>query len=168
MENKKLTWDDYFMSMVYLVAAKSKDNRTHVGAVVVGPDNEIKTTGYNSFVRGLNDNVPERQEKPEKYNWFEHAERNSIYNATLIGVSLKGCKMYTNGVPCTDCARGIIQSGILEVIVDREWDEINSPEDSENSKKSLQMFQEVGVKVKYWNGILSDVKKFRRGKFSDE
>lgn len=168
MENKKLTWDDYFMSMVYLVATKSKDNRTHVGAVVVGPDNEIKTTGYNSFVRGLNDNVPERQEKPEKYNWFEHAERNSIYNATLIGVSLKGCKMYTNGVPCTDCARGIIQSGILEVIVDREWDEINSPEDSENSKKSLQMFQEVGVKVKYWNGILSDVKKFRRGKFSDE
>ncbi len=168
MENKKLTWDDYFMSMVYLVAAKSKDNRTHIGAVVVGPDNEIKTTGYNSFVRGLNDNVPERQEKPEKYNWFEHAERNSIYNATLIGVSLKGCKMYTNGVPCTDCARGIIQSGILEVIVDKEWDKMNSPEDSENSKKSLQMFQEVGVKVKYWNGILSDVKKFRRGKFSDE
>ena len=103
-----MNWDDYFMSMAYLVAAKSKDIRTHIGAVVVGLNNEIKTTGYNSFVRGLQDNMPERQEKPEKFYWFEHAERNAIYNATLIGTSLKGCKMYTNGIPCADCARGII------------------------------------------------------------
>lgn len=152
------------MSMAYLVASKSKDERTHVGAVVVGPNNEIKTTGYNSFVRGLDDNVKERQEKPEKYYWFEHAERNAIYNATLIGTSLKGCKMYTNGVPCMDCARGIVQSGILEVIVDRDWDKTNSPEDIEHMKRSLEMFQEVGVKVRYWNGELPNIEKFRRGR----
>ena len=46
-------WDDYFMSMVYLVASKSKDERTHIGTVVVGQDNEIKSTSYNSFVRRL-------------------------------------------------------------------------------------------------------------------
>ncbi len=159
-----MNWDDYFMSMAYLVASKSKDERTHVGAVVVGPNNEIKTTGYNSFVRGLDDNVKERQEKPEKYYWFEHAERNAIYNATLIGTSLKGCKMYTNGVPCMDCARGIVQSGILEVIVDRDWDKTNSPEDIEHMKRSLEMFQEVGVKVRYWNGELPNIEKFRRGR----
>lgn len=158
-----MNWDDYFMSMAYLVAAKSKDIRTHIGAVVVGLNNEIKTTGYNSFVRGLQDNMPERQEKPEKFYWFEHAERNAIYNATLIGTSLKGCKMYTNGIPCADCARGIIQSGILEVIVDKEWDKTNSPEDLEHSKRALQMFQEVGVKVRYWNGELGNLEKFRRG-----
>jgi len=163
MEEKKMNWDDYFMSMAYLVAAKSKDIRTHIGAVVVGLNNEIKTTGYNSFVRGLQDNMPERQEKPEKFYWFEHAERNAIYNATLIGTSLKGCKMYTNGIPCADCARGIIQSGILEVIVDKEWDKTNSPEDLEHSKRALQMFQEVGVKVRYWNGELGNLEKFRRG-----
>src|SRR3990167_7197511 len=101
-----ISWDESFMSMVYLVAMKSKDESTHVGAVVVGPDNEIKSTGYNSFVRKLNDHLTMRQERPEKYYWFEHAERNAIYNATLNGVSLKGCKIYTNGVPCMDCARG--------------------------------------------------------------
>lgn len=158
-----VSWDDYFMSMVYLISSKSKDKRTHIGALVVGKDNEIKSAGYNSFVRGLNDNVIGRQEKPEKYFWFEHAERNAIYNATLIGTSLKGCKMYTNGIPCMDCARGIVQSGILEVIVDKSWENGNSEEDLEHSKRSIQMFGEVGVKIKYWEGNLLNIEKFRRG-----
>lgn len=158
-----VNWDDYFMSMVYLVAAKSKDKRSHIGAVVVGEDNEIKSTGYNSFVRRLNDNIPERQEKPEKYYWFEHAERNSIYNATLIGTSLKGCKMYTNGIPCMNCARGIVQSGIKEVIVDKFWDDGNQGDDLENSRRTLEMFNETGVKLRYWKGNLLNLEKFRRG-----
>ena len=158
-----LNWDDYFMSMVYLVAEKSKDIRTHIGAVIVGPNKEIKSTGYNSFVRGLNDELEERQQKPEKYYWFEHAERNAIYNATLIGTSVKGCKMYTNGIPCTDCARAIVQSGILEVIVDEEWEKRNLNEDLEHSKRTIQMFGEVGVKLRYWNGELLNIRKFRRG-----
>jgi len=156
-------WDSYFMSMAYLVAMKSKDNSTHIGAVVVGPDKEIRSTGYNGFVRKLNDKVPERQERPEKYFWFEHAERNAIYNATLTGVSLKGCKMYTNGVPCMDCARGVVQSGIIEVIVDKVWDNDNSEKWAENARRSLEMFREVGVNVRYWEGKLIDIVKYRRG-----
>jgi len=61
-----VNWDDYFMSMVYLAASKSKDERTHIGAVIVGKDNEIKSTGYNSFVRKLRDDVLERQKKAGK------------------------------------------------------------------------------------------------------
>ncbi len=163
-----IKWDDYFMSMAYLVAFKSKDERTHVGAVIVGPDNEIKSTGYNSFVRGLNDNVSKRQKKPEKDYWFEHAERNAIYNATLIGTSLKECKMYTNGIPCMDCARGIIQSGILEVIVDKMFDRENSESDLKHSKRTIEMFKEVGVNLRYWEGKLLNVVKFRRGKVLGE
>jgi dCMP deaminase len=163
----RVDWDDYFMSMVYLVASKSKDIRSHIGAVIVGQDKEIKSTGYNSFVRGLRDDVHERQEKPEKYFWFEHAERNSVFNATLIGTSLKGCKMYTNGIPCMDCARAVVQSGIKEVIVDREWVNGNQGDDLEHSRRSLQMFEEVGVKVRYWEGKLLNIEKFRRGEVID-
>jgi dCMP deaminase len=158
------SWDDYFMSMVYLIASKSKDERTHIGALIIGPDKEIKSTGYNSFVRRLKDDVPERQEKPEKYYWFEHAERNAIYNAILIDASLKGCKMYTNGIPCMDCARGVVQSGILEVIVDKKWNESNKGEDLEHSRRTIQMFEEVGVNLRYWEGELLKIEKFRRGK----
>ncbi|MBU2612508.1 MAG: CMP deaminase [Nanoarchaeota archaeon] len=159
-----VNWDDYFMSMAYLAAMKSKDESTHIGAVVVGPNNEIKTTGYNSFVRGLNDNIKARQEKPEKYYWFEHAERNAIYNATLIGTSLKGCKIYTNGIPCMDCARGIIQAGITEVIIDKKWDEKNPDIWKKHAGRSIAMFKEVGVKIRLWDGKVLKIKKFMRGK----
>lgn len=158
------SWDDQFMSMAYLAATKSKDKRTHIGAVIVGPDNEVVTTGYNSFVRKLDDSRPERQLKPEKYFWFEHAERNAIYNASRIGSSTKGCKMYTNGIPCMECARGIVQSGITEVIVDRYWNESNQGDDLEHSKRTIEMFGEVGVKLRYWEGKLLNIEKFRRGK----
>jgi len=151
--------DDVFMNLVYLIASLSKDKRTKLGAVVVGADNEIRSTGYNGFPRGLNDNVPERQEKPEKYFWFEHAERNAVYNATLAGISLKGCRMYTNGVPCADCARAVIQSGIKEVIVDKEWNDSNTEKWEDSAKRSMQMFIETGVKVR-----MMKILKFRGGK----
>ncbi|RLG16245.1 CMP deaminase [Candidatus Pacearchaeota archaeon] len=158
------SWDDVFMTMVYLVASRSKDKRAHIGAVVVGPKNELRSAGYNGFVRGLNDFVPKRYEKPEKYHWFEHAERNAIYNATLMGVSLEGCRMYTNGIPCMDCARGIVQSGIKEVIVDKEWNDLNSEKWEEHSKRSLEMFEEVGVSVRYYEGPFLELYKFHHGK----
>lgn len=160
----EINWDNYFMSIAYLIASKSKDERTHIGAVIVGQNKEIKSTGYNSFVRGLIDYIPERQEKPEKYYWFEHAERNAIYNATLIGTSLKGCKMYTNGIPCMDCARGIVQAGIIEVVVDKKWDSDNGKKWSDHAKRTIQMFDEVGVKIRYWSGEIIQIERFRRGK----
>jgi len=68
-----MNWIDYFRGIAHQVKLKSKDVRTQIGAVVVGKDNEILSTGYNSFPRGINDELDERQERPEKYYWFEHA-----------------------------------------------------------------------------------------------
>ena len=160
----KIDWDTLFMNMVYLIAMKSKDENTHIGAVIVGSDNEIITTGYNGLVRGIKDDLPERQEKPEKYFWFEHAERNAIYNAVRIGVSLMGCKIYTNGIPCADCARAIIQSGIKEVIVDKKWDEGNEGKWKEHAGKSRIMFGEARVKIRYVDVEILEISKFRHGK----
>ena len=144
-----MDWDDYFMTMVYLVASKSKDTRTHMGAVVVGPRKEIRSTGYNSFVRELDDSVPERQEKGEKQYWFEHAERNAVYNATLSGTSLLDCIIYTNGVPCMDCGRAIVQAGIREVVVDKKWNPNTLKEWAERNRRTLEMFEETGVKLRH-------------------
>ena len=93
------------MLKAYAAATKSKDRSTHVGAVVIGPDNEVRTSGYNSFPRNLNDNVEARYERPLKYMWTEHAERNAIYNAAGTGVALKDCDMYCMWFPCHECAR---------------------------------------------------------------
>ena len=115
-----MRWVEYFQNLAHQVKLKSKDERTQIGAVIVGKDKEIVSTGYNSFPRGIKDNVKERQERPEKYFWFEHAERNAIYNAARIGVSTKGCTMYLScGIPCSDCARGIINAGITRIFCER-------------------------------------------------
>jgi len=125
----------------------------------------VRSTGYNSFPRNINDNNPDRQIRPEKYFWFEHAERNSIYNVTRFGASLKDCTMYTNGIPCMDCARGIVQSGIIEVVVDKSWDNQNKYIWLEQANKTKQLFKEVGVKLRFWKGELISIKKFNRGEF---
>lgn len=46
-----------------------------------------------------------------------HAERNAIDIAARMGQQTKGCAMYlTCGVPCLECAKTIIQAGIVELI----------------------------------------------------
>jgi dCMP deaminase len=111
------TWDQYFMELADVAARRSKDQSTKLGAIVVGPDQEIRATGYNSFPRKIRDNLPERQARPWKYKFVEHAERNAIYAAARVGTPLKGCTIYCAWPPCTDCARGIIQAGIIEIVV---------------------------------------------------
>ena len=73
-----MVWKDYFVSIAEQVKEKSKDIKTKIGAVIVGKDNEILSTGYNSFPRGLNDNVVQRQERPEKYFFFSCRKKRHI------------------------------------------------------------------------------------------
>lgn len=147
------------MTMAYLMALGSKDERTKISAVIVGPDDEIRSTGHNGFPRGLNDDLPERQAQPEKDFWFEHAERNAIYNAVRIGVSLKGCTLYTQRVPCEACARAIVQAGIDKVVIHQPWAE--DPRD--DVPRSRQIFAECGVDLDIWTGDLLAPVGWRRG-----
>jgi dCMP deaminase len=99
----------------------------------------------------LDDSKPERQERPEKYFWFEHAERNAIYNAARIGTSLLDSTIYlTSGLPCMDCARGIVNSGIKIVYCKSECTTKNKEKWDESQNKSLQLLLECGVEVKYY------------------
>lgn len=148
------SWDQYFMSLTYLTAMKSKDRSTKVGAVIVGPDNEVRSTGYNSPCRGIDDTREDIHERPLKYSFFEHGERNAIYNAARIGVSCKGARIYVTWCPCVDCARAIIQSGITEVVVHKENPNNNSERWRESMLLSKEMFAACGVKFREWSGSL--------------
>jgi len=143
-----MEWDDYFINMLPYIAAKSKDPNTQVGCIIVGPDNEIRSTGYNSLPRGLNDYVEARFERPEKYMWIEHADRNAIYNAARMGTSISGCRMYLPLHPCHEGARGIINSGISEVIIDNNDNiEYNNRWD-DSIRISNNMLVEAGIIVR--------------------
>lgn len=122
-------WDSRWMALAQLVATWSKDRGRKVGAVIVGPDKEVRSTGFNGIPRGVNDNVEERHdaETGEKYLWVSHAERNAIYNAALLGVSTKNCTIYVPWYPCIECAKAIVQAGIARIVcfepdlADRNW-----------------------------------------------
>lgn len=145
-----MEWKEYFLGIAEQVKLKSKDRRTQIGAVIVGVNNEIVSTGYNSFPRGIKDDVEERQIGPEKYFWFEHAERNAIYNAALIGASTRDCVMYvTSGVPCPDCTRGIINSGIKKVIC-KAVCTTSQPMWKEHAKRSVVMLEESNIELEYY------------------
>jgi dCMP deaminase len=146
-----MEWGEYFINIAEQVKLKSKDNNTKIGVVIVGKDNEIVSTGYNSFPRGIDDSVEERQEKPEKYFWFEHAERNAIYNAARIGVSTLGTTMYmTCGISCADCARAIINAGISKIVL-RSGKGAMSQKWVESAQRSNQMFKEAGIQIEYYD-----------------
>jgi dCMP deaminase len=151
-----MNWTDYFLNIAEQIKLKSKDESTQIGAVVVGKDKEILTTGYNSFPRGLRDDLPERQERPQKYFWIEHAERNAVYNAARIGVSLKESAIYlTSGLPCADCARAIINAGIKTVYCKRVCTTKNKDKWLESQNMSLEMLGECGVDVVYYDSNLT-------------
>ena len=146
-----MEWNEYFLGIAEQVKLKSKDQSTQIGAVIVGVDNEVLSTGYNSFPRGMDDSKQERQERPDKYFWFEHAERNAIYNAARIGVSLKNSKIFiTSGLPCMDCARGIVNSGITTVYCKKVCTTKNKEKWVESQTKSLQLLNECGVTVIFY------------------
>ena len=151
-------WDAYFMSLVYAAATRSKDESTNIGAIIVNPSNCVVATGYNSFPRGIKDDIPERQQRPGKYYYFAHAERNAIYSAALQGISLKGCRMYTNGLPCSDCGIAIIQSGVVEVITHKDWEGLQFAQTEqwkESCQATYEMFAEANVTYRQWNGQLT-------------
>ncbi len=140
------------MLIAYTVAMKSKDRSTSVGCIIVGPDNEIRTTGYNNFVRGWDDNDERNHERPYKYTIIEHSERNAVYNAARIGAQLKDCTMYTTWFPCADCARGIVQSGIKKVVYHRENPLNNNSNWLESQKTGELILKSNGVEIIEWTG----------------
>lgn len=151
MTEDRPSWDTYFVKLARHVATRSKDPSTKIGAVIVDPNNGVISTGYNSLPRGIDDTKPERFERPEKYKWFEHAERNAIYHAALGGRATKGGRIFLScWVPCTDCARGIINAGITEVILGREHEDPKRVKWIDEGLRSIAMFREACVGLRYY------------------
>lgn len=105
------------MDLATHISEWSKDPSTKVGCVVVGPDREIRSTGFNGFPRGILDSDDRLTDRDLKYPLICHAEENAIMHAARIGLALKGCTAYVTWPPCTRCARSLIQAGISEIVI---------------------------------------------------
>lgn len=109
-----------YMEIAYATSRFSKDESTQVGAVIIGPTNEVRSLGYNGAPRGCRADEDSRGiTRPEKYFWYSHAELNAITNAARVGVPLDGSTIVVTHPPCMDCARAIVQAGIKQVVAAR-------------------------------------------------
>lgn len=148
-------WEKRWIKEAETQATYSKDPNTKIGCVLVHEWSKTRiASGYNGMPKKVDDNVPERssRENGEKYFWYEHAERNAIYAAASEGVSTRGTTAFLSfGMPCTDCCRALIQSGIYKVVckAGHPTGEPNEKWDAA-AERSKTMFEEAGVRVRYY------------------
>lgn len=141
-----ISWDECFMRMAHVIAERSKDPSSQVGAVVVDSNNVVLGMGYNGFPRGIeSDELPWEREGGflnTKYAYICHAEENAIYNASG---SVSGCRIYAALFPCNECAKTIIQNGITEVVFESDkYHEVDA------FTAARRLFEAAGIKCRQY------------------
>jgi len=140
------TWDEYFMNIAKLASTRATCIRRSVGALIVR-ENNILSTGYNGVPSGIEHctsktcirnvrRIPSGQQLDICMGL--HAEQNAIIQAAKHGISIRGAKIYVTTFPCLTCTKMIINSGMIEVIYNADYD------DSE----SKRMLNEANINVR--------------------
>ena len=109
--DNRLSWDEYFMSVAFLISSRSSCERLHVGCVLV-KNNRIISAGYNGFLPGMPHQSIVRDSHEQA---TVHAEQNAITDCASRGVSVKDTTAYITHFPCLNCAKILAASGIREV-----------------------------------------------------
>jgi|SRR2546426_836825 len=146
-EIQRPSWDEYFMNIAKVVAARSNCIKRKVASIIV-KDKRVISTGYNGTPRGTrncneggcprcNSLAPSGTKLDECL--CSHGEENAIVQASYHGVSLKDAIIYTTFAPCLQCAKMIINSGIREVIYNVEYP---------LNETAFRLFSESGVFVR--------------------
>ena len=147
------SWDVLFMRMVYQYASKSKDPSSKIGAIVVRDRRPI-LFGYNGFPEGVKDYSQRLTDRSTKLYFTEHAERNAVDMAAAMGTSSAGATLYTPIMPCSGCAKAVIQAKISHIVLHRPADEYfkvcnTSPVWAKEHEFTKIMFDECGMKIEY-------------------
>ncbi|WP_373500646.1 cytidine/deoxycytidylate deaminase family protein [Desulfococcus sp.] len=117
------SWLTYFMDITGLVSRRSTCMRRAVGAVIV-KDKRILSTGYNGAPSGITHCretgcLRERLKVPsgERHELCRgiHAEQNAIIQAAYHGVSIRDATLFCTHMPCSICAKMIINAGITRI-----------------------------------------------------
>jgi len=149
-ENERPSWDAYFMDITFLVAKRSTCLRRAVGALVI-KDKRILSTGYNGAPTGIkhcNEAGCLREElnvaSGEKHELCRgiHAEQNAIIQAAFHGVGIKGATLFCTNLPCSICAKMIINAGIKKICYHSGYADAISKE----------MLDAAGIEVKKFSG----------------
>lgn len=146
-------WDRHFLKLAICHASMSKDPNKRVGAVLVGPDREVLSMGFNGLPRQLIDSGERLHYREIKLELTVHAEVNALLAAASHGIRTKGATLYVasqdvedgqiwGGPPCVKCFCETIQGGIKEIVTfpakpNSNW--------SASHAKSLELLAETTI-----------------------
>lgn len=112
-KDKQRELDKRYLRMANIWAENSYCKRRKVGAILV-KENTIISDGYNGTPVGF-ENVCEDENNVTK-PYVLHAEANAITKIAASSNSSKGATIYVTSSPCMECAKLIIQAGIVRVV----------------------------------------------------
>ncbi len=142
--NSSLTPPGAFMAAALTAALRSPNRVRQVGAVLVARDGTL-IAACNTFPAGVRD-LDERHAGDGRFVWMEHAERHAIFEAARRGVATAGAHITSTFFPCIDCARAIVEAGI--VCLDAPAPAFDDPVWGVSFHRSQVILDEGGVAVR--------------------
>lgn len=141
-------WHKRHFQRVSTVAAWSKDSSTKVGCVAVAKGKMQVMDGYNGLPSYLDDENEYYHQRPQKYYFFEHAERNMLNKMRELDIRLNEFDLYINWFPCSSCMRQLIASGMKNVYCDISKISLTKSEKyKDDFIASFHHSQEAGINV---------------------
>lgn len=123
-----------YISLAKEISLLSYAEKRKVGALIT-IDGRIVSTGYNGKIKGLDNQCED--EDGNTYEEVVHAEANAILFAAKLGISLNKSSIYITLSPCVNCAKMIIQSGIIEVYYLHDY----------RNNDGLILLEKCGIKI---------------------
>ncbi len=122
--------------MAKIWAENSYCIRRQVGALIV-KDLRIISDGYNGTPSGFENICEDENNKTKPY--VLHAEANAITKVAASSNSSKGATIYITASPCIECAKLIIQAGIIRVVYSEKY----------HSDEGCELLKRAGVAVDF-------------------
>ncbi len=157
-QEKRPTWDEYFMEVARTIAKRATCDRGKSGCVIAR-DNQILVTGYVGSPVGFPhcDDVGHQMKKMVHEDGSEtnhcvrtvHAEQNAICQAARHGIPLAGATVYCKMTPCRTCAMLIINCGIIRVVCEKKY---------HAGAESEAMFKSANITLEYVEEVVEQYK----------
>ena len=132
--DKRLSWDEYFINLAFLVSKRSPCERLHVGCILV-KNSRVIAAGYNGFLPKTSHKSIVRDNHEQMTN---HAEMNAICDCAKRGVNSDNSIAYITHHPCIICFKLLASAGITQ---------IKYHDDYKNDELVKQLATEAGISI---------------------
>jgi|TARA_B110000211_G_C14001685_1_gene518780 dCMP deaminase len=135
-ENKQRRYDLAYLRMAREWAKLSHCVRKQVGALIVR-DNMIVADGYNGTPSGFSNAC--ENDGGETHWYVLHAEANAITKLARSTHGAAGATLYITMSPCRECAKLILQSGIVRVVYESAYKDVEGLDFLEKAGVALEL-----------------------------